>query len=193
MMNGRKTSDWYTVPNLLGYFRLLLIPVFARIYLCADEAGDYLLAAAVIGISGLTDLMDGKIARRFDQITELGKFLDPLADKLTLGVIIICLAVRYPEVWFLAGLFLIKEGFMAVMGMLLLKKNGRKLDGAKWFGKICTAVLYLVMFFLIILSDLPLSVVRTLVIFCAAVMCYTLACYIPVFRAMWKEERMEKV
>lgn len=192
-MNGRKTSDWYTIPNLLGYFRLLLIPVFAWMYLCADETRDYLLAAVVIGISGLTDLFDGKIARRFDQITELGKILDPLADKLTLGVIIICLAVRYPEVWFLAGLFLIKEGFMAVMGMLLLKKNGRKLDGAKWFGKICTAVSYLVLFLLIVLSDLPLSVVRTLVIFCAFVMGYTLICYIPVFREMWKEERMEKV
>ena len=86
-----------------------------------------------------------------------------------------------------AGLFLIKEGFMAVMGMLLLRRNGRKLDGAKWFGKVCTAVSYIVVFLLLLLPDLPIAAVRTLVILCAVVMLYTLFCYIPVFRKMWKE------
>ena len=76
---------------------------------------------------------------------------------------------------------------MAVMGMLLLRRNGRKLDGAKWFGKVCTAVSYVVVFFLLLLPDLPLAAVRTLVILCAVVMVYTLCCYIPVFRKMWKE------
>lgn len=187
-MKGKwKASDWYTIPNLLGYFRILLIPVFAWLYLQAETSQECFTAALVIGLSGLTDLFDGKIARKFNQVTELGKFLDPVADKLTLGVIIVCLATRYREIWLLAGLFLIKEGFMAVMGMLLLRRNGRKLDGAKWFGKVCTAVSYVVVFFLLLLPDLPLAAVRTLVILCAVVMLYTLFCYIPVFRKMWKE------
>ncbi len=187
-MKGKwKASDWYTIPNLLGYFRILLIPVFAWLYLQAETPQECFTAALVIGLSGLTDLFDGKIARKFNQVTELGKFLDPVADKLTLGVIIVCLATRYREIWLLAGLFLIKEGFMAVMGMLLLRRNGRKLDGAKWFGKVCTAVSYIVVFLLLLLPDLPIAAVRTLVILCAVVMLYTLFCYIPVFLKMWKE------
>ncbi len=67
----------------MGYFRILLIPLFSWMYCTADSAGDYYAAAAVVGISGLTDMFDGKIARRFNMITELGKFIDPLADKLT--------------------------------------------------------------------------------------------------------------
>ena len=112
-MKGKwKASDWYTIPNLLGYFRILLIPVFAWLYLQAETSQECFTAALVIGLSGLTDLFDGKIARKFNQVTELGKFLDPVADKLTLGVIIVCLATRYREIWLLAGLFLIKEGFL---------------------------------------------------------------------------------
>ena len=115
------------------------------------------------------------------------KFLDPLADKLTLGVIILCLAARYREIWLLVGLFVVKEGFMAVMGLLLLRRNGRKLDGAQWYGKVCTAVSYVVMFLLLILPDLPLPAVRTLTGLCAALMVCTLCFYIPVFREMWRE------
>ena len=186
-MKKWKRSDWYTIPNLLGYFRILLIPVFAWLYLNAETEGEYIRAALVIGLSGLTDLFDGKIARKFHQITELGKFLDPLADKLTLGVIILCLAARYREIWLLVGLFVVKEGFMAVMGLLLLRRNGRKLDGAQWYGKVCTAVAYVVMFLLLILPDLPLPAVRTLTGLCAALMVCTLCFYIPVFREMWRE------
>lgn len=186
-MKKWKTSDWYTVPNLMGYFRILLVPVFAWLYLKAETEGEYLSAALVIGLSGLTDLFDGKIARRFHQVTELGKFLDPVADKLTLGVILLCLAARYREIWILVGLFVVKEGFMAVMGFLLLRRNGRKLDGAKWFGKVCTAVSYVVLFLLLILPDLPLPAVRTLVSLCAAVMVFAFLFYLPVFRNMWKK------
>lgn len=184
-----KASDWYTIPNLMGYFRILLVPVFVWLYLNAESSKDYLTAALVVGVSGLTDLFDGKIARNFHQVTELGKLLDPVADKLTLGAIILCLAVRYPEIWILAGLFVVKEGFMAVMGLLLLRRNGRKLDGAKWYGKVCTAVSYAAVFLLLLLPDLPLSAVRTLAGLCAVVMVCALWLYVPVFREMWKTEK----
>ncbi len=184
-----KASDWYTIPNLMGYFRILLVPVFVWLYLNAESSKDYLTAALVVGVSGLTDLFDGKIARNFHQVTELGKLLDPVADKLTLGAIILCLAVRYPEIWILTGLFVVKEGFMAVMGLLLLRRNGRKLDGAKWYGKVCTAVSYAAVFLLLLLPDLPLPAVRTLAGLCAVVMVCALCLYVPVFREMWKTEK----
>ena len=84
----------FSIPNLMGYFRILLIPLFSWLYCTADSTGDYYAAAAVVGVSGLTDMFDGKIARRFNMITELGKFIDPLADKLTQAALLICLAVR---------------------------------------------------------------------------------------------------
>ena len=97
----------------------------------ANTTRDYWIVAVLVGISGLTDLLDGKVARKFDMVTELGKALDPIADKLTLGAIIFCLVVKNPIVWIIVILYIIKEGYMGIMGLLLLKRNGRKLDGAK--------------------------------------------------------------
>lgn len=185
-------KDWFTVPNLMGYFRILLIPVFAWLYLTAESVRQLYAAAVVIGISGLTDMFDGKIARRFNQITELGKFLDPLADKLTQGAVILCIAMRYPLMWVVVGLFCIKEGFMGVMGLLMLNHNGRKLNGAKWFGKVCTAVVYVVLFLLLMFPVMKEQFADGLILFSAAVMFWTLCCYIPVFRRMWKEPDQRK-
>lgn len=180
-------KDWFTVPNLLGYFRILLIPVFAWFYLTAESVRQLYAAAVVIGISGLTDMFDGKIARHFNQITELGKFLDPLADKLTQGAVILCIASRYPLMWILVGLFCIKEGFMGIMGIAMLKHNGRKLDGAKWFGKVCTASVYVVLFLLLLFPVMKEWAADGLILFSAAVMLWALCCYIPVFWKMWRE------
>lgn len=87
-MTKRKITakEIFSIPNLMGYFRILLIPVFTWIYVQADSVSDYYTAAVLVGISGLTDMFDGKVARKFNMITELGKFIDPLADKLTQGL-----------------------------------------------------------------------------------------------------------
>ena len=79
-MKPFNTKERFSIPNLMGYFRLLLIPVFCYLYL-AKEA--YHWAAGVVLLSSLTDLFDGMIARKFNMITNLGKALDPIADKLT--------------------------------------------------------------------------------------------------------------
>lgn len=100
----------------MGYFRIILIPVYLWLYFNADGTADYVKAAAVIGISGLTDCFDGKIARRFDLITEWGKILDPIADKLTLGAVILSLAFRYPLMRAVVLLYIVKEGYMLIMG-----------------------------------------------------------------------------
>ena len=92
-------KDWkkeiLTVPNLLSIIRLLMIPVYMVIYLNADSSTDYYIAGAILAISCLTDLIDGKIARHFNLITNLGKLLDPVADKATQFTLIVCLASRY--------------------------------------------------------------------------------------------------
>lgn len=188
MKNGIDRREIFSIPNLMGYFRILLIPLFSWMYCTADSTGDYYAAAVVVGISGLTDMFDGKIARRFNMITELGKFIDPLADKLTQAALLICLAVRYPLMRAVLVLFVIKEGFMVVMGALLLPR-GKKLDGAMWFGKVCTAVLYAVLFLLLLLPGIGTAAADVLIAVCGVFLLFSFLMYIPVFRRMGKESR----
>lgn len=92
-------------------------------------------------------------------------------------------------IWIIAVLYIIKEGYMGIMGLLLLKKNGRKLDGAKWYGKVCTASLYLVMLLFMLFPDMPQKWTVFFVIFCFIIMIFTLGLYVLVFQKMWKMER----
>ena len=94
-----------TVPNAMSVFRILVIPFFAYFFL----KGNLTAAIVALGLSGLSDALDGMIARHFNQITELGKMLDPLADKLTQGTVAICIAVHYPSIWPLLALLVLKE------------------------------------------------------------------------------------
>ena len=191
MKNRIDKREIFSIPNLMGYFRILLIPLFSWMYCTADSTGDYYAAAVVVGVSGLTDMFDGKIARRFHMITELGKFIDPLADKLTQAALLICLAVRYPLMRAVLVLFVIKEGFMVVMGALLLPR-GKKLDGAMWFGKVCTAVLYAVLFLLLLLPGIGTMAANVLIGICGAFLLFSFLMYIPVFRRMWKESEGDR-
>lgn len=184
-------KELFTIPNLMGYFRLLLIPVFLYVYGTADSRSGYYLAALIIGISGVTDFLDGFVARKFHQVTELGKALDPVADKLTQGALVLALSTRYHWMIGLVILFVIKEGFMLTMDLIFLRR-GRKLDGAMWFGKVCTAVLYFVMFLLLLFPGLSTEVVHGLILLCGAVMVMSLTLYIPVFYRMAKAGGKEK-
>ncbi len=134
-------KEIFTVPNLLSLFRLVLIPVYARIYLTATEDYQYLLAGSIMALSCITDLIDGKIARHFNQITNLGKVLDPVADKITQFTLTLCLSLKYPVLNPVLALFLVKEIFQLVVGLAFLLK-GRMLSGALMAGKVCTTFLF---------------------------------------------------
>ena len=124
-------KDLFTIPNIICYVRILLIPVFCWLYIGADSRSDYILAGSVVLFSSFTDLFDGMIARKYNQVTELGKILDPVADKLTHGAMAICLITRYPLMWALIAVMTVKEGYMAFMGLKYLKQ-GKMMDGARW-------------------------------------------------------------
>ena len=177
----------FSIPNFIGYVRILLIHVSMYFYISADTLSYYYTASAIVLVSTFSDLFDGMIARKFNMVTELGKLIDPLADKLSHGAMMICLLTRYQAVWLLLGIFVLKEGFMAIMGLVMLRHNGRKLDGAMWFGKVCTAVLFLTMFALFLIPEMSTVYVNYLIWLCAAVMLITLILYIPVFVKMYKE------
>ena len=156
-------KDIVTIPNLLSLVRLILIPVYIVIYLNAREEREYYLAAAILAVSCLTDLIDGKIARQFNMISTLGKILDPLADKATQFSLILCLAFKYPVLWYLIGLFVIKEGFQLIAGGINLKK-GIMLKGALITGKICTTVLFITLILMIMIPDLSPDIILILAV-----------------------------
>lgn len=155
--------DWkkeiFTIPNILSMFRLILIPVYVTIYLRADESTDYYLAASILAVSCLTDMIDGKIARRFGMITTFGKILDPLADKLTQFSLILCFVTKHPVLWILVGLFFIKELFQLIAGAVNLRK-GKMLKGALISGKVCTTILFLSLIAMVMLPDLSNQVIN---------------------------------
>lgn len=175
LINSRK--DLFTIPNLMGYFRIILIPIFMAVYIGADSRADYIAAAAILGISGLTDCFDGKVARHFNMITEWGKVLDPVADKLTQAAVFISLSFRYPTMRYLVILFVVKEMFMGIMGAVMLKK-GSMMDGARWYGKLCTAVLYGAMFMLLLVVDLSYFAAGLIISICIIMNVFSFACYI---------------
>ena len=138
-------KDLFTIPNLLSLFRLVLIPVYVVIYLNAEEAADYYLAAGILAVSCLTDLIDGKIARHFNMIR--------FADKATQFTLIVCLTITYPILLILVGLFVVKETFQLVAGFLILRK-GKILSGALFSGKVSTAVLFVSLILMVMLPGL---------------------------------------
>ena len=193
-------SDITKIPNILTAVRILLIPLFVAVFLWENgnvdigadpesEGSGYVIAARIITISGLTDAADGFIARKFDMITDLGKVLDPFADKLTQAAVVVCLIFRYSEIWqavaALFGIILIKEIIMLVMGVMFLKK-GQDLGGAKWFGKLATIVFYVLVIILIGAPSLstPAALVMVSVMALFAVLSFVL--YMREYYRLWK-------
>lgn len=174
-------KDWkkeiLTIPNLLSLFRLVLIPVYVCIYLNARDQVDHFIAAAILAVSCLTDLVDGKIARHFNMITTVGKVLDPLADKATQFTLIMCLAVRYPKLWNVVWLFLAKELFQLIAGGIRLKK-GRILKGALISGKVCTTVLFVSLIAMVLIPTIPPNIVNTIIITDKVFLCIAFAEYV---------------
>ncbi|XJS11084.1 CDP-alcohol phosphatidyltransferase family protein [Aerococcaceae bacterium WGS1372] len=136
-----KKSEWLAVPNLISIFRLFLIPFFIYTYFEAETESDYLWSAFIVLFSGFTDYLDGVIARRYNMITDLGKLLDPVADKLTQLAIVFCLVITWERMWIIVGLFIVKE-LTLILCNILLYRQGRVMDGALWYGKVSTFTFY---------------------------------------------------
>ena len=166
-----------TVPNLLSLFRLLLIPVYMVIYLSASQPRDYFAAGTVLAISCLTDAVDGKIARKFNQITHVGKVLDPFADKATQFVLTVCLSLRYPVLTPVLILFLIKECFQLAACIISFRK-GKMLPGALRAGKVCTAVFFVSLITLVLFPELDSRIVDAIAVLNGAFLLISFISYI---------------
>lgn len=193
-MDERTKKEIFSIPNILSYFRILLIPVFIVLFINSkNNLSFHIAAVAVVALSGLTDMLDGKIARHCNMITELGKILDPVADKLTQCAIMVCLAMRYSLLWAFIGALVVKEVTMAVLGMVFLKK-GRKLKGAHWYGKVSTVVFYLVMMGLLVIppSKMPVELSVVLILLSGAFMIFSFIMYLTVYFNMARDIKENK-
>lgn len=187
-----KPSDIWSIPNLLVYFRFLLVIVFVVIYFTPIKFGDdeiqRYIASAIVLLAGFTDFLDGQIARRCNMVTELGKALDPTADKLMQLAIAICLSITYhsyPTFFIMLAIFIAKEFTLLVFNIILFSK-GKKLKGAMWFGKVSTFVFYVAMGVLLLLPDINDIAIYTTTIVTTVFLSISYICYFPVLIKLWK-------
>jgi len=168
-----------------------MIPLYVYLYITAEELTDYYWAAGLIVLSGLTDLLDGVIARKTGQITDLGKILDPIADKLTQVAVVGTMVVERPYILPLLILFILKELFLLVNNIILYRKE-IMMDGSMWFGKVATAVFYICMFILVVVPGLDRSGSLPLIIITAIFQVIALLGYGNWFKQMFQGERSKK-
>ncbi len=168
-MNKITFKDFFNIPNCLCYFRMILIPVFLVFYFQADRQSDYYISALILIVSGFTDFLDGYIARKYNMVTDLGKLVDPMADKLTQFSVAVALVYTYSLMWLLVAIIFIKDAMLA-LGSFYLFEKGEKIRGASWWGKVSTAFFDVIVIILIGLH-IPDSVVPTvLIIICSVLM-----------------------
>lgn len=141
-------ENWKTIPNLMSFVRILLIPVFAVLF----YKGYIIAAVIVLGISGLSDLFDGKIARKLNQVSNLGKILDPVADKLTIFTIAIILFLKFHaaenhtlNIFSWVFLMFIAKDLVMVVGGAVMIALGIHPGAAEIYGKAATVAFYVVM------------------------------------------------
>ena len=196
-----------TIPNLLSVIRILLIPVFAYLFYNDQK----ILAVVILALSGLSDLFDGKIARKFNQVSALGKILDPVADKLTQLTIAVMLLIDFRKAdnatinafaWVFL-VFLIKELVMLVGGLVMLTMNIRP-GAAEIWGKVATTVFYVGMTVIIAVGpevgalnemlgfELPGVLTGLIVVLCAIMTVVAFLSYMPETFRQFKEHFDEK-
>ena len=174
-----------TLPNLLSLIRLLLIPPIVR--LCLNPENRF-AALLLLLLSGATDIADGFIARRYHQVSDFGKILDPLADKLTQAALLLCLTARYPLMLPLILFFALREIIMISLGAAAIKKHSA-VNSAQWYGKAATVTIYTTMTLLILFPSLSQTAANLLILLCACVMLLSLVLYIRFYLRFFSQQQ----
>jgi cardiolipin synthase len=194
-------ENWNTIPNWMCFVRIALIPVFTVMFI----KGAYIPAFITMIVAALTDVFDGKIARKFNMVSNLGKILDPIADKLSQVAIVIILIVKFWDGYlkYILFLFIVKELLMVLGGALLLSKGMRPVAAEVW-GKAATVVFYTFMIIIIALGGegcalynvdlfqpfiLPNWLITTMVVISACLAFVSLFGYMPGFFKQLKENK----
>lgn len=199
----------WTIPNLLSLLRIIMVPIFAVLF----YNGEFLWAVFVLFLSGLSDTLDGKIARRFNQVSALGKILDPIADKITQITIAIMLFLEFNKAqsnalrafsWVFL-IFLVKEALMIIGGAVMLA-CGIRPGAAEIYGKVATLAFYTIMLVIlfagpeigalvqlgILQNGIPEVVTIVLVAISAVLTVVAFISYLPATFRQFKERAAEK-
>lgn len=178
--SGKRNSKIFSIPNLLSSFRIVLAVIIPIIYYGDIVSQKMIWLVVVILISALTDFLDGKIARKYNMVSELGKILDPIADKLTQAVLLICMLTKSVIVRYIFLVFVIKEVIQGLTGLIVIKTSGEN-HGAKWYGKVSTAVFYVAVVILFFIPNLPGIVVNGLLLISTFLMLFAFGMYMREF------------
>ena len=144
------------IPNALTIVRFLLIPFI--VIACAQ--GQYILAIVILTISGLTDVLDGTIARKFNLISDFGKLMDPLADKATQVSLLTTLCIKGMIPLWILVIVILKEFFMVSGASFLYGKE--LVVSSKWYGKLATVLFYLAMVLSLLIQNIENAMNRDL-------------------------------
>lgn len=147
-------ENLFTIPNAISLFRLLLIPLFTWLYLNKEA---YMAALAVIAVSGLSDIVDGKIARHYNMVSDFGKMFDPVVDKLTQAAMFFCLLSRFPNMLIPLIVHAIKEITTGIMSLMAINKTN-VVEPAEWPGKLTTVFLYATAMIHILWTDITTEI-----------------------------------
>ena len=176
-----------TVPNLLSLFRLILVPVFAVVFF-QPIPNAHTWAALIYLVAFLTDIADGWIARHFNQISKLGRILDPAADKWMTFTVIICITVDGIIPLWAVIVFFCKELCMAIGGYFMYRRLGDVIP-SNWLGKLSTGVFFLVCGALVLVKDIDRVWSTAMISGALALTLAALAGYIYQYCRMMRERK----
>ncbi|WP_127533486.1 CDP-alcohol phosphatidyltransferase family protein [Paenibacillus kobensis] len=149
------------LPNLLTSLRFLLIPIYIVVF----EGGERMIPAfGVVVLAGLTDVLDGYIARKRGQITAVGAMLDPLADKLMLITVILSLLLT-DHIPLAAAILMFTRDLGMIAGSAVFHFSGRKTVPANWMGKLTTVLYYIAILFIFFEAPFAKSYLWGVVVF----------------------------
>lgn len=171
------------IPNMLSFLRIILIIPIILIY---NTEGGHLTSVILLAVSCLTDLVDGKIARKFDAVSKLGKGLDAFADKLMQLAMLLCLLSVYPQLNLLFAVLLVKEVGMGVIGLVYYKKTN-EVHAARIYGKVSTVLIDTTLIVLFLFKNLPNILVWGMIIACLASSFFAGVMYALMYNKSFKE------
>ncbi len=168
-----------TIPNAMSAFRILLIPFIIWTY-ASDR---HYLAFALVLVSALSDMLDGLVARKLNMVSDFGKFIDPVADKLTQAAILICLMTQHSHIYILFIILAVKELVTLWLGAAVFNRHD-SVHSAKWYGKLCTVVLEGATMLLMVLPNASENLVHLFIFICACVLIFAFIMYALLYLKM---------
>lgn len=183
-----KTNVVKYIPNILSFLRIFLIIPIIILY---HTPGCHLWAVVVLAISCLSDMVDGKVARKFNAVSKFGKGLDGFADKLMQLAMILCLLSTYPQLTVLFAVLLVKEVAMGVLGLVYYKKT-KDVHGARLYGKISTVLIDTTLIVLFLFKELPDWSVWIMIIACLVAAIFAACMYFIMYKTSFRAIKENK-